>query len=134
MWSGGVSGPGGCCPGGSGPGGCLVPGGVWSQGGVWSGGCVVWGCVVWGVFGLGVSGLGGGLFLFDFFLILIFFGYLQPHRPPSLNQTQAYGQRATGTHPTGMHSCYNNYYSPRKSVMSGMTKCDGIVFFYLLSF
>ena len=29
--------------------------------------------------------------------------------PPSGKQTPAYGQRAAGTHPTGMHSC-NKYY------------------------
>ena len=26
-------------------------------------------------------------------------------RPPPWKQTAAYGQRAAGTHPTGMHSC-----------------------------
>ena len=31
-------------------------------------------------------------------------------RPPSGKQTPAYGQRAPGTHPTGMHSCYYYYY------------------------
>ena len=28
-----------------------------------------------------------------------------PGRPPPGKQTQAYGLRAAGTHPTGMHSC-----------------------------
>ena len=28
--------------------------------------------------------------------------------PPRRKQTAAYGQRAAGTHPTGMHSCYLN--------------------------
>ena len=28
-----------------------------------------------------------------------------PPPPPAVKQTPAYGQRAVGTHPTGMHSC-----------------------------
>ena len=48
-------------------------------------------------------------FFFKFFFIFIFiFNFLgdipNPPAPPKL--TQAYGQRAAGTHPTGMHSCY----------------------------
>ena len=38
--------------------------------------------------------LGGFDFFFDFF-----------GDPPPRKQTQAYGQPAAGTHPTGMHSC-----------------------------
>ena len=30
-------------------------------------------------------------------------------RPPPGKQTPAYGQRAAGTHPTGMHSCFNMF-------------------------
>ena len=35
-----------------------------------------------------------------------------PHGPdpPPQKQTAAYGQRAAGTHPTGMHSCYCCYF------------------------
>ena len=75
----------------------LVPGGVLSPGGVPSpGGCLVWGGgsvrgdLVWG----GVTPPHFFDFSFDFF-----------GDPPPGKQTQAYGQRAAGTHPTGMHSC-----------------------------
>ena len=47
---------------------------------------------------------------FDFFfliLIFYFFGGSLPSTPPPRKQTQAYGQWAAGTHPTGMHSCFN---------------------------
>ena len=32
-------------------------------------------------------------------------GYHPPEQNPTRKQTPAYGQRAAGTHPTGMHSC-----------------------------
>ena len=34
-------------------------------------------------------------------------------RLPSLLETTGYGQRAGGTHPTGMHSCFKMFYSDR---------------------
>ena len=40
----------------------------------------------------------------EFFFISAFFGDTPP---PPQKQSQAYGQRAAGAHPTGMHSCYD---------------------------
>ena len=89
VWSGGVSALGGGVPG---PWGCLVQGGVWSRGCLVQGGCVpgpgvVWSagvCLVWG----GVCSSGGTC----------------PGTPPNAEHAGRYGQRAGGTHPTGMHS------------------------------
>ena len=73
-----------------GGGGGLVPGGVWVRGvsGRARGGG--------GLRGTPPNFLGGEFFL-DFCFL---WGY---HPPPK--QSQAYGQRAAGMHPTGMHSC-----------------------------
>ena len=53
-----------------------------------------------------------------------------PGRPLPGKQTPAYGLRAAGTHPTGMHSCYLNIQDKRKtcytsgiSVRDAMHKC-----------
>ena len=35
------------------------------------------------------------------------------HTPPPRKQTSAYGQRAAGTHPTGMHSCSTEFCSTK---------------------
>ena len=80
------------------PGDVLIPGGVLSPRGVLSpGGCVSGpgGCLAWGV-----SGMGG--ITPPNFCLIFFFDFLFPPPP---KQTQAYGQRAASTHPTGMHSC-----------------------------
>ena len=42
-----------------------------------------------------------------FFFLDFFFGFFGGDLPPP-KLTQAYGQRAAGTHPTGMHSCFRN--------------------------
>ena len=39
----------------------------------------------------------------EFFFTSAFFG----DTPPPQKQSQAYGQRVAGAHPTGMHSCYD---------------------------
>ena len=102
VWSWGVSGPRGC----------LVPGGL-----------VPWGVgkgVGEGVRGVGEEGKGVGEggkgdphFLGgNFFLISAFFGDTPP--PPPRKQSQAYGERAAGTHPTGMHSCFEMKFPQEK--------------------
>ena len=98
----------------------LLVGGVLPGGGVCSrvGGCV---CSQGGGAWLGGLFRGGVtppkkflIFFFDFFLnffLNFFFDFFfllslgTPPPPPCQKQTQAYGQRAAGTHPTGMHSC-----------------------------
>ena len=45
-------------------------------------------------------------FVFDFVFDFVFFFAFTPPPPSPRKQSLAYGQRATGTHPTGMHSCY----------------------------
>ena len=80
-------------------------GGVLSPGGVWSGGGLVQGGLVWG----GVTPPIFFWFLFKIFSCWFFFWFFKISLgiPPSgRKQTQAYGQRAAGTHPTGMHSCF----------------------------
>ena len=48
----------------------------------------------------------------------------QAGRPPG-KQTSAYGQRAAGMHPTGMHSCFGNFYHLQ-------TKFVKVMFLHLL--
>ena len=96
----------------SAPGGGLLTGGVSVPGGV---------CFGW------VSAPGGGLlwgvyapqkffnFYFKFFFKIFFFYFdflflLGIPPPPKLTRT--YGQRAAGTHPTGMHSCIHFCFRP----------------------
>ena len=112
----------------SGPGGCLVRGlsGLVSglvQGGLVQGG-LAWGDLARGGFGV-LPPIFLIFFLFLFFLIFfylffwgdfvfwiffdcfLFFDVLLISLgipPPPQKQTQAYGQRVAGTHPTGMHS------------------------------
>ena len=74
-----------------GPGGVVW--GVWSEWGIVQG---VWSGGVW-------SGGVSSPQIFFFFYLFIYFNERTPPPPPK--QTQAYGQRAAGTHPTGMHSC-----------------------------
>ena len=71
-------------------------GGEWFGGGGWGGGG--WGGVVEGE----VKGEPPQFFFFFWFLLSLGI-------PPPLpqDQTPEYGQRLAGTHPTGMHSCYN---------------------------
>ena len=66
-----------------------------------------------GLGGRGVSGRGSGPggwhlpppnFFFSFLFFHFFFDFFGDPPPPP-KQTQAYGQRAAGTHPTGMHYC-----------------------------
>ena len=45
-------------------------------------------------------------------------------RPPR-KQTAAYGQRAAGTHPTGMHSCLKECLHPRALHTHSQTSLDG---------
>ena len=90
------------------PGGWCAPGwGVLPGGGVLPcGGCAArWGCAPgWGVLHHPPKFF---LIFFAFFLLFCFFFFLSLgiHPPSPTKQTQAYGQRAAGTHPTGMHSC-----------------------------
>ena len=72
--------------------------GVSGQGGFWSGGGLALGGCYPQIFFLLFSLNFFFEFFFDFFLISLGI-------PPPRKQTQAYGQRAAGTHPTGMHSC-----------------------------
>ena len=102
--------------------GCLLPGGSANRGGVCS----------WGVCSGGVSAHGGCLlpggvcsggcmppqkiFNFYFKFILNFFFYFDflflLGIPPPPKLTRTYGQRAAGTHPTGMHSCIHFCFRP----------------------
>ena len=83
-------------------GGCLVRGGTWSRDGVcsqgdaWSQGELVWGVCSWGVPGLEGSAPGG----------LVPGGCLVETPVPPPGTATAAG----GTHPTGMHSCYQSFW------------------------
>ena len=44
----------------------------------------------------------------------------QTHTPPR-KQTPAYGQRAVGTHPTGMHSCYITFDAYQIVIMNNLS-------------
>ena len=78
-------------------GGVLSPGGVFSPGGVLSPrGGLVRGAPPPPIFFFH--------FFFSFFFSFFSFFFISLGTPPQ-KQTQAYGQRAASTHPTGMHSC-----------------------------
>ena len=47
-----------------------------------------------------------------------------PPPPPPRKQTSVYGQRAAGTHPTGMHSCYTSFHKG-PGLMYTLVDCRG---------
>ena len=54
--------------------------------------------------------------------------------PPPGKQTAAYGQRAAGTHPTGMHSCFSRYFR-NYTLWSILNICHSSIFqLYCLPF
>ena len=61
------------------------------------------------------GGCGSGALPSQFFFFLIF-SLISLGTPP-WKQTQAYGQRAVGTYPTGMHSCKVNVYCSHEGMI-----------------
>ena len=61
----------------------------------------------------------------------------QEQTPPG-KQTPAYGQRAAGTHPTGMHSCYNDNFTDYLFTTHDLNdfdcKCIDFDYFYTSSY